>query len=140
MPVPFEGGCACGAIRYSCAGKPHYMGNCHCRDCQRATGAAYFPAIVVKTSDFSIITGEPSWFEKASDIGHTMRRAFCSDCGSPVFLINGANTKGRVLYAGSLDDPSWYKPSRNIYVGSAQPWDRMDPDLPRNEGMPDWQQ
>ena len=55
MPVPFEGGCACGAIRYSCAGKPHYMGNCHCRDCQRATGAAYFPAIVVKTSDFSII-------------------------------------------------------------------------------------
>ena len=57
MPVPFEGGCACGAIRYSCAGKPHYMGNCHCRDCQRATGTAYFPAIVVKTSDFSIITG-----------------------------------------------------------------------------------
>ena len=39
MNVPFGGGCACGAIRYECAGAPRYMGNCHCRDCQQATGA-----------------------------------------------------------------------------------------------------
>ena len=57
MKVPFSGGCACGAIRYSCAAEPLYMGNCHCRDCQRGTGSAYFAAVIVKQSDFSL-TGE----------------------------------------------------------------------------------
>ena len=138
MPVPFSGGCACGAIRYSCASKPRYMGNCHCRDCQQATGGAFFAAVVVKASDFSILSGEPSWFEKPADRGHIMRRAFCSDCGSPLFIVNESNTNARALYAGSLDDPSWYEPSRNIYIASAQPWDLMHPDLPKDDGMPDW--
>ena len=51
-------------------------------------------------------------------------------------LVNGANASARALYAGSLDDPSWYRPSRDIYVASAQPWAAMDPDLPKDEGMP----
>ncbi len=57
-------------------------------------------------------------------------------CGSPLFLLNGANAAVRVLYAGSLDDPSWYRPSREIFVGSAQPWDLLHPDLPHDEAMP----
>lgn len=137
MAVPFSGGCACGAIRYTCSGEPLYMGNCHCRDCQRATGTAYFAAVVVQESDFSLLSGEPGWYEKPADKGHIMRRAFCAACGSPVFLINGARTDFRALYAGSLDDPSWYQPSRDIYVASAQPWDVMHPGLPKVDGMPE---
>ncbi|NKB58196.1 MAG: aldehyde-activating protein [Alphaproteobacteria bacterium] len=136
MPVPFTGGCACGEIRYSCAAEPLYMGNCHCRDCQQATGSAYFPAVLVKGEDFTLLSGEPQYFERPSDQGHPMRRAFCPSCGSPVFLINGARSDNRVLYAGSLDDPSWYTPSRDIFVRSAQPWDILHPDLPKNEAMP----
>jgi len=137
MPVPFSGGCACGAIRYTCTSEPFYMGNCHCRDCQHATGSAYFAAVVVKEADFSLTGSEPSWHESPADKGHVMRRAFCSACGSPVLLINGARTDFRALYAGSLDDPSWYQPSRDIYVASAQPWDIMHPDLPKSDGMPE---
>ena len=135
MKVPFSGGCACGAIRYSCAAEPLYMGNCHCRDCQRATGSAYFAAVIVKQSDFSL-TGELAWFEKPADRGHTMGRGFCPACGSPVLLTNGAAPDFRVLYAGSLDDPSWYQPQRDIYVASAQPWDVMHPEVPKVDGMP----
>ena len=137
MPVPFSGGCACGAIRYTCTSEPFYMGNCHCRDCQHATGSAYFAAVVVKEADFSLTGSEPSWHESPADKGHVMRRAFCSACGSPVLLINGARTDFRALYAGSLDDPSWYQPSRDIDVASAQPWDIMHPDLPKSDGMPE---
>ena len=50
----FSGGCACGKVRYTCQGKVLYMGNCHCRDCQRATGSAYFPAVLVKNGDLEI--------------------------------------------------------------------------------------
>ena len=136
MPDSFTGGCACGAIRYRASSRPRYMGNCHCRDCQQATGSAYFPAVLVKEADFSLEKGEPAWFERRADRGHAMRRGFCRDCGSPVFLVNGASEGTMVLYAGSLDDPSWYKPSRDIFVKSAQPWDLMDPQLPKSEGMP----
>ena len=42
-----------------------------------------------------------------------------------------------VIKAASLDDPSWFKPGMNIFTESAQPWDPMDPDLPKFEGMPE---
>ncbi len=136
MPAPFSGGCACGAVRYTSASEPVYMGNCHCRDCQRATGSAYFAAVVVLNKDFRLDEGELRWFESPADAGHPMRRAFCGDCGAPILLINGANESVRVLYAGSMDDPSWYKPERDIYVASAQPWNVMHPHLPKVDGMP----
>ena len=66
-----------------------------------------------------------------------MQRAFCPSCGSPLFLINGLRTDFRAIYAGSLDDPSWYQPSRDIFVANAQPWDIMHPDLPKVDGMPE---
>ena len=137
MDIPFTGGCACKAIRYKCTGAPRYMGNCHCRDCQRATGSAYFAAVLIRAEEFFLIKGDPNWFETIADEGHPMRRAFCTSCGSPLFLENGARPGGRVLYAGSLDNPEWYKPSRDIYVSSAQPWDIMDPTLPKDELMPE---
>src|SRR6266508_1325480 len=88
MPVPFFGGCACGATRYECSAEPLYMGNCHCRDCQRATGSAYFAAVGVAASAFRLTSGAPQYYEKSADSGNMMRRAFCPRCGSPLFLTN----------------------------------------------------
>ena len=33
MPIPFEGGCHCGAVRYICSEEPTTVVNCHCGDC-----------------------------------------------------------------------------------------------------------
>ncbi len=136
MAAPFSGGCACGAIRYECTAEPLYMGNCHCRDCQRATGSAYFAAVGVATTAFRQLSGTPSWYEKRADSGSTMRRAFCPQCGSPVYLTNSVRPTLMVLYAASLDDPSWIRPALDIYTDSAQPWDHMDPTLPKFPQMP----
>jgi hypothetical protein len=131
MSPLFTGSCACEDIKYTCSGEPLYMGNCHCRDCQRATGSAFYPGVLFKETDFTLLHGEPVWYESLADRGHIMQR------GSPLFLINEASSGIRLLYASSLDDPSLYKPQRDIYVASAQPWDIMDPNLPKFEGMPD---
>jgi hypothetical protein len=112
------------------------MGNCHCRDCQRATGSAYFPAVGMAATAFRLLTGTPAVYEKLADSGHTMRRMFCVQCGSPVFLTNSARANLVVLYAGSMDDSSWIRPTRDIYTASAQPWDHLDPTLPKFPQMP----
>ena len=35
----YSGGCLCGKLRYATDAGVAFGGNCHCRDCQRATGA-----------------------------------------------------------------------------------------------------
>jgi len=40
------------------------------------------------------------------------------------------------IQAGSLDDPSWFKPQAEIYVANAQPWSYLHSDLPKFSQMP----
>ena len=47
MATRFTGGCICGGVRYQCEADLISAGNCHCRDCQWATGSAYAAALLV---------------------------------------------------------------------------------------------
>jgi hypothetical protein len=40
------------------------------------------------------------------------------------------------VLAGSLDDPSWFRPQMDIFTSDAQPWDQMDPAIPKHEKYP----
>lgn len=136
MPAPFSGGCLCGAIRYESRAAPLFSINCHCRDCQRTTGTAYAPVLAVPTDALTITQGEPTYYTSQSDSGQTVSRGFCSECGSGIFSKLSANPDIVGLKAASLDDPSWFRPAVDIYTDSAQPWDVMNPDLPKVPKMP----
>ena len=136
MTLPFSGGCACGAIRYECDAAPITSANCHCRDCQRASGSAFGPFLVVFAEGFRMTRGEPRFFRKLSDGGDPMARGFCAECGSPVVLLEGHRPKLMFIHAASLDDPSGYAPTMDIFTASAQPWDAMSPSLEKHERMP----
>jgi hypothetical protein len=136
MKVPFSGRCACGAVRYSCAADPLYGMNCHCRDCQRETGSAYAPVIGIPKAAFKVTHGTPKCFEVTADSGSPTRRFFCADCGSPLFGEPGVTPDVVTIRVGSLDDPSAYQPTGDIYISSAQPWDFMNPSLPKSPKLP----
>jgi hypothetical protein len=136
-PERITGGCTCGAIRYEFTGPPLAALNCHCRDCQRETGSAYAAIVIVPTAAFTIVRGEPKYFGVTADSGFTTDRAFCGVCGAPLFGRPQRRLEVRTVRVGSLDDPSWFRPHRDIYTASAQPWDRMDPDLPKSPRLPD---
>ncbi len=138
MPTPFSGGCACGAIRYECSADPLIALNCHCRDCQRASGSAYAALLDVPVAAFTLTKGNLKYHRVMGESGNTLDRGFCPECGSPV-LIQGqrASSLGLiVLWAASLDDPSWFRPTMDIFVVSAQPWDYMNPALRKFERTP----
>jgi len=133
VPAPerFAGGCACGRIRYECSAAPVAMLNCHCRDCQRAGGSGHSPSAIVSREAFRLTGAEPSWYERAADSGNTARRAFCGECGSPLIASSSARPEYLAIRAASLDDPSWFRPTADVWVDSAQPWDALDPSLRR---------
>ena len=138
MKIPFTGGCACGAIRYECTVEPTSMFKCHCRDCQRATGGAFTCVVIVPASSFKFTRGMPHYhFTQSTAVGQH-KRGFCADCGSR--LTGGENPEGTTeivgINAGSLDDPSWFCPQMDIFTSDAQPWDQMDPALPKFRHYP----
>jgi hypothetical protein len=130
MEIPFTGGCACGAVRYEVVADPFMALNCHCRDCQRASGSAYASAIFVSADAFRFTKGAPKYHASIAESGNRVARGFCPECGSPVVATQAAYPIF-VIYASSLDDPSGHRPTMDIFTSRAQPWDHMDPALPK---------
>jgi len=73
------GGCLCGAIRYETAGEPVFTLRCHCRDCQRQSGAAHVPAARFPSAGFRILLGTPRRYVTKADSGNDIVRVFCGD-------------------------------------------------------------
>jgi hypothetical protein len=83
------------------------------------------------------ITGEVKYHEVQGDSGQPIRRGFCPNCGSRLFgQPSGMPMALTGISLGSLDDPSLYKPTIDLFTSRAQPWDFMNPDLPKFPKMP----
>ena len=135
MATRFTGGCLCGRVRYECSADPLFMGNCHCRDCQKAGGGPFASALGVPTAAVKV-TGEVKYYETKGDSGHMVSRGFCPTCGARLLGRSKGMPDLTIVSAGSLDDPSWVRPGMDIYTASAQPWDYMNPSLPKFSKMP----
>lgn len=137
MKTPFTGGCLCGAIRYECAAEPTTMLNCHCRDCQRVTGGPYAAAVLLPAKAFKLTKGTLRYHVTPRSNGGQHKRGFCAECGSRITGGESDTPSSLIgVVAGSLDDPSWFQPSMDIFTSDAQPWDHMDPSLPKYEQYP----
>ncbi|MDA1325776.1 MAG: GFA family protein [Proteobacteria bacterium] len=120
MTTKATGQCLCGAVTYEVEipAKSIYEGLCHCRDCQRYTGTAFSSSMMVPKAGMSL-KGELKFYGKETERGSVMERGFCPECGSNVLCRSEAWPDLYVLAAGSLDDPSVYKPKINIFTRSA---------------------
>jgi hypothetical protein len=129
VKIPFTGGCMCGAVHYECSAEPIVSANCHCRDCQRASGSVFLSGFVVPRNAVAI-AGEVKYYDVVGSSGNTISRGFCPNCGSRLF---GKRAMGDLLSitAASLDDPSEFRPAIDCYTASAQPWAYMNPELPK---------
>jgi hypothetical protein len=122
MPAPYQGGCGCGAIRYSVTSDPLISYLCHCTECQRRTSSAFGLNLQVTDDNLTIETGTPASRTRSADSGNDLALNFCGDCGTPLFSVPAARPNIRVVYAGTLDDPSWVPVKLHIWADSALPW------------------
>ncbi|AOF81735.1 glutathione-dependent formaldehyde-activating enzyme family protein [Methyloversatilis sp. RAC08] len=139
MNTPFSGGCSCGAIRYTCSAKPLFSWNCHCRDCQRASGSAYCPVMYVSKGALTISGPEPRYASLHAESGRKVSRGLCAACGSNLFILADLVPDMQGVWAGSLDDPEIFWPQINVWTRSAPAWSRFDRSIECLDTAPDEQ-
>jgi hypothetical protein len=82
------------------------------------------------------IRGEPRYYKIVSDAGTAVERGFCPTCGSQVIMKFERLPDVLGLQAGSLNDPSIYRPMMDVFTSSAQPWDHMNPNTQKHTEAP----
>jgi hypothetical protein len=90
----------------------------------------------VPSAGFRITRGTPKRYVAKADSGNQITRVFCGDCGSPLYVQVSTRPDIIGIRVGSLDDPSGFRAEADIFVKSAQPWDHMDPALPKYPTYP----
>ena len=122
-----EGGCLCGAVRYTLNAEPQAVVLCHCTHCRRQSGSVFSTNLVFAQAHVAL-RGAPRRYRDSGDSGQPVWRHFCGECGAPLFTIAEAMPGVVIVKAGTIDDTPDWRPTVEIYVDRAAPW------LPRLEG------
>ena len=131
-----KGQCSCGAVTYACDGEPVMVAHCHCRDCQRSSGAAMATVFAVPKQAFHLLSGETRRYAYTGDSGQPVYRHFCPNCGAPLFTDVTVLPDLQFIRATSLDNPAQVTSSLHIYCDSAQPWGLPEDGLPHFGKLP----
>jgi len=120
-----EGGCLCGHVRFSVVGEPcEPVGNCHCRLCQKSSGAAFVTWAIFPMDAVTWLKAQPKWF-RATDFAE---RGFCPECGASVSIHDFA-ARTLDLPVVLFDDPDVFPPQDDIWLESRRAWVALDPQL-----------
>ena len=131
------GSCLCRAIRYEVSVPITELRACHCKDCQKSSGAGGSVNAMMPSSGLRLTQGAPKRFTVTADSGRTLHRFFCGDCGSPLFSRRELTPETTSLRIGTLDDAPVMKITANIWTRSARPWAHIDPASAQFPAQPD---
>jgi hypothetical protein len=133
---PFAtGSCLCGAVSFTLRAAPIGTGQCHCKDCQRASGTGHMSIARFRREDVSL-TGQTSSYASTADSGNINTRHFCTTCGSRLFGENSGHPGLVNIAVGCVDDNAWFAPDRIVYAKDRPRWDITATDMPNFERMP----
>ncbi len=118
QPAPIiaqrDGGCLCGAVRFSAGLTSYSFGACHCEMCRRWTGSALL-AISVPDANVTWQGSDQIARFQSSDWAE---RANCRVCGSALFYrvtSDGPGAGNVELPVGLFDDPNGLEFDSEIY-------------------------
>jgi len=133
------GRCHCGDVTFEVDAEPIMSGQCHCLDCQKASGAGHANAVAFP-QDAVKINGKTASYQSTADSGATVTRTFCPRCGSRLFGSSTGMPGMLTVMAGALDDPSIYQAMMTVYTKRRHAWDTVAEGAPSFEAMPPPQQ
>ena len=128
---PLFGGCDCRAIRYRLESRPLFVHCCHCRWCQRESGASFALNAMIEADRVTLLAGEPEIVDTPSESGKGQKIVRCPTCRIAVWsTYAGAGPYVRFVRVGTLDEPDRLPPDIHIFTASKQPWVVLPPQTP----------
>jgi hypothetical protein len=128
---PFEGGCTCREVRYRMTTRPMFVHCCHCRWCQRETGASFALNAMIESERVELLKGEVEVVNTPSNSGKGQKISRCPKCRIAVWSnYAGAGDAVRFVRVGTLDEPDRLPPDIHIFTSSKQPWVVLPPGTP----------
>jgi len=120
---PIEGGCDCGTVRFRLATTPIFVHCCHCRWCQRETGASFALNAMYEADRVANLGAEPKIVDTPSESGLGQQIARCPVCRVAVWShYAGSGPHTKFVRVGTLDNPDVLPPDVHIFTASKQPW------------------
>jgi hypothetical protein len=124
----YDGGCTCRFVRYRLLSKPLFVHCCHCRWCQRETGASFALNALIEADRVQLLEGEVELVPTPSNSGAGQKIARCPKCRIAVWShYAGAGDVLDFVRVGTLDEPDRFPPDIHIYTASKQPWVVLPP-------------
>lgn len=118
-----QGGCTCGDVRYRLGSDPIVVHCCHCRWCQRESGAAFAINAVIETAQVELLQGTLERIETPSASGRGQTVLRCPACKVALWShYAGTGETAGFIRVGTLDDPDACPPDVHIFTSSKQPW------------------
>ncbi|HEY6453192.1 MAG TPA: GFA family protein [Steroidobacteraceae bacterium] len=128
---PIDGGCDCGTVRYRMLTRPLVVHCCHCRWCQRESGASFALNAMIEADRVVQLGGPPEIVDTPSNSGKGQRIARCRNCRIAVWSnYAGAGPCIRFVRVGTLDTPDQLPPDIHIFTASKQPWIELPTGVP----------
>jgi len=125
-----EGGCRCGASRYTLAAEaPPPVYCCHCLDCQTWSGSAFTEQAVVR-ADALNATGPIVEYSFHNHSGSLSTQWVCGICHARLWNTNTARPGLALIRAGTLDASDTLEPRAHVWVKRKQPWIVIADDVP----------
>lgn len=126
-----DGGCTCGAVRYRMTSTPMFVHCCHCRWCQRETGASFALNAMIEADRVVLLAGQTEVVNTPSSSGKGQKISRCPECRVAVWSnYGGGGDTVRFVRVGTLDDPDRLPPDIHIFTASKQPWFVLPPETP----------
>ncbi len=126
-----EGGCDCGAVRYRLLDAPMFVHCCHCRWCQRESGAAFTLNALLETACVQLLHGAPECIDTPSASGKGQKILRCPTCKVALWShYAGGGEAMAFVRIGTLDEPARCPPGAHIYASSKLPWVSLPADVP----------
>jgi len=123
VTFPLEGGCDCKAVRYRMETKPLFVNCCHCRWCQRETGASFALNAMIETDRLTVLAAKPEMVDTPSNSGNGQKIARCPKCRLALWShYAGAGPVVAFVRVGTLDNPDACPPDIHIFTSTKQPW------------------
>ncbi len=123
MSYPAEGGCDCRAVRYRLETAPLIVHCCHCRWCQRESGASFALNAMIESDRVTCIHTEPELIHTPSQSGRGQQIARCPHCRLALWShYAGAGPAIAFVRVGTLDNPDLLPPDIHIFTDAKQPW------------------